>query len=40
MSLSLPGQRAVNGLGSAPSQEKRSIVVAGSSPMLVVGNLD
>ena len=36
MSLSLPGQRAVNGLGSAPSQENRSKVVAGNSPMLVV----
>ena len=32
--------RAVNGLGSAPSQEKRSKVVAGSSPVLVVSNLD
>ena len=40
MSLSLPGQRAVNGLSSAPSQEKKSKVVAGSSLVLVVGNQD
>ena len=38
--LSLSGLRAANGLGSAPSQEKRSKVVAGSSPVLAVGNLD
>ena len=40
MSLSLPGYRANNGLGSASSQEKRSKAVVGSSPVLVVGNLD
>ena len=40
MSLSLPGQRVVNGLGSTPSQEKRSKVVTNSSHVLVVGNLD
>ena len=40
MGLSLQGQRAFNGLGSAPSPEKRSKIVAGCSPVLVVGNLD
>ena len=40
MGLSLPGQRAANGLGLAPSQEKGSKVVEGSSPVLAVGNLD
>ena len=40
MNLSIPGQRAINGLGSALSQEKRSKVVASSSLVLVVGNLN
>ena len=40
MGLSLPGQIATNGLGSAPSQRKRSKVVASSSLVLVVSNLD
>ena len=40
MGLSLPGYRAAYGLGLSSSQEKRSKVVAGSSPFLVVGNLD
>ena len=40
MGLPLQGQRAINGLGSAPSQEKRSKIVAGNSPVLIVGNLD
>ena len=40
MGLSLFGLRLANGLGSAPSQEKRSKVVAGTSLVLVVGNLD
>ena len=40
MGLSLQAQRAVNELGSAPSQEKRSKIVAGCSLVLVMGNLD
>ena len=40
MGLSLFGPRIANGLGSAPSQEKRSKVVTSTSLMLVVGNLD
>ena len=40
MGLSLLGYRAAYGLGLSSSQEKRSKVVAGSSPVLVVSNLD
>ena len=40
MSLSLSGQRVANGLGLAPSQEKRCKVVVGNFPVFVVGNLD
>ena len=40
MGLSLFGLGIANRLGSAPSQEKRSKVVADTSLVLVVGNLD
>ena len=40
MGLSLPDQRAINGLGLTPSQEKGSKVVEGSSLVFAVGNLD
>ena len=40
MGLSLFGPRIANGLGSTPFQEKKSKVVADTSLVLVVGNLD
>ena len=40
MGLSLHGQRAPNGLGMAPSQEKGSKVVESSSFVFAMGNID
>ena len=38
--MSLHGQRAPNGLGTAPSQEKGSKVVESSSFVFAMGNMD